>query len=167
MDALNREILAGELKIDEGDKLKAYKDTEDNWSIGTGRNLDARRGGALGISLAETEALKITRASCLLKGITQAQSDALLSNDIDAALHDLDVFLPWWRKLDPVRQRVLANMCFNMGITKLQGFHETLKAVEAGKYAEASVHMLDSLWAHQVKSRATRLAALMRLGVKK
>lgn len=169
MDAINEEILVAELVSHEGEKLKAYKDTATPpcWTIGVGRNLDAKRGASLGISSTETATLKITRASCLSKGITRDQSRALLRNDIDAVFHDLDGFLPWWRKMDPVRQRVIANMCFNLGITKLLGFHATLSAMKAGRYAEAAIHMLDSKWASDVKGRADYLANLMRLGAKK
>lgn len=169
MEALNEEILTAELIDHEGEKFRAYKDTATPpcWSIGIGRNLDAKRGGSIGISLAETEALKITRASCLLKGITREQSRALFRNDLDAVYHDLDHFAPWWRKMDPVRQRVIANMCFNLGIAKLLKFHDTLSAMQAGRYSEAATHMLDSLWAREVPRRAHYLADLMKLGPKK
>lgn len=167
MDKLNREVLRFELKRDEGVRLKAYKDSLGFLSIGTGRNLDARRDGLFGpkgISAAETEDLKITRDSVIQKGITPAQNDILLDNDITNTLADLDRKLPWWRGLDEVRQRVLANMCFNLGITKLLGFTNTLKDIQAGRYASAADRMLDSLWARQVSARASRLAELMRLG---
>ena len=167
MEPINREILHAELSRDEGNKLKAYRDSRGFWTIGTGRNLDARRGGPTGpygISASETATLFITRASCLAKGITDAQRIALLDNDIDNCLRDLDRALPWWRKLDGVRQRVLVNMCFNMGVSKLLGFKNTLAAIENGRWADAANGMLSSAWATQVHDRATRLASLMLLG---
>lgn len=160
---LNREILIAELTRDEGLKLKAYKCPAGFWTIGVGRNLDA-----VGISRVETMALKITRESCMDKGITRAQALHLLDNDIDRAEDDLDRYLPWWRKLDLVRQRVLVNMCFNMGIGNdsrgLRSFKNTLRFIETGQHEKAAEGMLNSKWAKQVGKRANRLAELMRLG---
>ncbi|MBB3693051.1 glycoside hydrolase family protein [Sphingomonas sp. BK580] len=166
MDDLNREVLRAELTRDEGEKLRVYRCTAGKLSIGVGRNLDD-----VGITKAETEALKITKASCIAKGITKAQSQALLDNDIDRSIKDLDRVLPWWRKLDPVRQRVLVNMCFNMGIGNggngLTSFRNTLRYIQEGHYGDAADNMLASRWAKQVGNRATRLAELMRLGPRK
>ena len=80
--------------------------------------------------------------------------------DISAA-HEL----PWWRKLDEVRQRVLANMCFNLGIDKLLGFQNALAAMAKGVYTTAAAEMQDSLWYGQVGQRAVRLCSAMETGV--
>jgi lysozyme len=154
-----RHELTAELIRDEGEKLRAYRDSLGNWSIGVGRNLDG-----VGIRPDETRALGITTASCRARGITQPQSRALLANDIAAAENALDGNLAWWRSLTPARQRVLLNMCFNMGIKKLLGFHATLAAVQTGCFGGAARHMLDSLWARQVGIRAKRLAKMMETG---
>lgn len=156
---INDEILRAELRRDEGERLKVYRCTAGKRTIGVGRNLDD-----VGISAAETEKLGITKASCIAQGITARQSLVLLANDIERCKVDLDRKLPWWRKLDLVRQRVLINMCFNLGINGLLGFKNTLRFVEAGHYAQAASNMLVSKWAGQVGKRANRLADLMRLG---
>jgi hypothetical protein len=44
--AWDRQKLEDELTVDEGKRLKAYKDTVGKWSIGIGRNLDDVRLGA-------------------------------------------------------------------------------------------------------------------------
>ena len=166
MDSLNREVLRAELTRDEGEKFRVYRCAAGKLTIGVGRNLDD-----VGISSKETEALKITKASCIQKGVTKAQSQTLLDNDIDRAMRDLDDRFPWWRKLDPVRQRVLVNMCFNMGIGNgrngLSSFRNTLRYIQEGKYGDAADNMLASRWASQVGDRAQRLAVLMRLGPRK
>lgn len=166
MDPLNREVLKAELRRDEGEKLRVYKCTEGFDTIGCGRNLDA-----VGLSLAEQLALGCTVAEVKKKGITKAQSDLLLDNDIDRSIADLDRVLNWWRQLDPVRQRVLINMCFNMGIGNgrngLTSFRNTLRYIQNGEYGHAADNMLASKWARQVGNRAVRLAELMRLGPRK
>lgn len=168
--ALNREILRAELKRDEGNMLKAYKDTLGLWSIGVGRNLMRKNtDGTIGISKSETASLKITQASCIAKGITQAQCDALLDNDIDEIVRLLDAKLPWWRQLDPVRQRVMVNLGM-MGIgsktSGLLSFVNTLEAIRTGRWEDAAKGLLASKYAKQVGKRADRLANLLRLGPK-
>ena len=86
----------------------------------------------------------------------------------DAEKHSADVIraFPWVARLDPVRQDVLFNMGFNMGCAGLSKFVNTLKMIETGDYERAAVGMINSLWARQVGARATRLAKMMRTGVR-
>lgn len=95
---------------------------------------------------------------------TQAQAEAALARDIVHVGVGLDQHLAWWRTLDDVRQDVLANMAFNMGVEGLLGFHNTLALVADRKFAGASLHMLESAWARQVGARAQRLAKQMATG---
>lgn len=136
---MDMDTLRAELTRDEGLRLKPYRDTTGNTTIGIGRNLSG-----VGISLAE--------------------ANALLDSDISRAVADLDRNLPWWKSLDGVRQRVLVNMAFNLGINGLLGFRHTLDAIRAGNFEAAANGMLASLWAKQVGQRATRLAVMMRTG---
>lgn len=173
--------LEAELVRDEDERLKVYRCTANKLSIGIGRNLEARRtcsdgSTAVGITPAETAALGITVKSVVANGITRMQSRALFANDIAGCEKDLDRALPWWRKLDPVRQRVLLNMVFNMGIgrapnpaKKMAGdglleFVNTLAKMKAGDFAGAASGMKASLWYRQVKDRAVRLVAMMLTG---
>ena len=136
-------FLIDDLKRDEGCRLTAYKDTVGVWTVGYGHAHVAP--GTVW---------------------TQAQADDTLAADIAIAVHDLDFRLPWWRKLDDVRQDVLAELAFNIGVEGLLGFHNTLALVEAGNYAAASGGLLASRWAKQVGARATRLAAMMKSGAR-
>lgn len=161
----DRDRLAREIARDEGDRLRVYRCTAGKLSIGKGRNLDD-----VGISAEETRLLGITKATVIARGITQAQSDALFANDIRRSEADLDRFLPWWRTLDGVRQRVLLNMCFNMGVGSvkpprgLRAFVNTLRKMEAGDYVGAAAGMKASKWHGQVGDRAVRLEAMMLTG---
>ena len=155
----DRALLERELVRDEGLRLKVYRCTAGKLTIGVGRNLDD-----VGIRADETRTLGITLASVVRLGLTREQAMVLLRHDIDACERDLDRALPWWRQLDAVRQRVLLNMAFNLGITRLLGFRNTLRFMAAGDYVAAANGMTASLWARQVKARATRLVAMMRTG---
>lgn len=125
----DREALKSELVRDEGLRLKAYRCTAGKQTIGVGRNLDD-----VGILPHERERLGITTTGCIARGITREIAMALLDSDIDRFEADLDRDLPWWRRLDPVRQRVLLNMAFNLGLRGLLGFRNTLRAIQAGDY---------------------------------
>lgn len=160
MSTYDRATLRDELVRDEGERLKWYKDSRGFATIGVGRNLDRPNA----ITAAETAKLGITRASCIAHGITHDQAMALLDSDIDEVERDLDAHLPWWRQMSPVRQRVILNMCFNMGIETLLQFHQTLADMQAGRYMAAALDMSKSAWHREVGNRAIRLEAMMRTG---
>lgn len=131
--------LSNQLATDEGIRLKPYKDTVGKTTIGVGRNLDD-------------------------VGISRQEAMGLLANDIATVVAMLDHNLPWWSQMSDRRQQVLANMAFNVGITRLLGFRNMLAAMQVGHWDEAAAEMLDSLWAKQVGARAQRLAYMMRNG---
>lgn len=97
----------------------------------------------------------------LHKPLSHAAIMQIFRDDLADARNDCLHAFPWFADLDESRQWVLINMCFNLGLPKLQGFYKFLNAVERGDYAQAAAEMLDSLWAKQVKKRAHELAALM------
>ena len=70
---------------------------------------------------------------------------------------ELDKNMPWWKDLDDDKQRVMANMAFNLGLPRLSKFKKFLKAMEEGDFKTAAVEMMDSKWATQVGNRAKRL----------
>ncbi len=134
--------MVAELRRDEGVVPSAYQDSLGWWTIGVGRLIDKRKGGKL----------------------SDDEIDYLLNNDIAKFSKLLDINIPWWRTLDDVRQRVLLNMAFNLGVAGLMGFKNTLAYVKSGDYTKAASNMLLSKWATQVKGRATRLSEMMRTG---
>lgn len=136
---MNLKRLQSQLSIDEGNKSKPYTDTVGKLTIGVGRNLTDR-------------------------GLSADEVNYLLSNDINIATQDAKKLVPGFDKLDDVRQEVLVNMAFNLGLARLGGFKKFLSAVNAGNFAKASVEMLDSVWAKQVGARAIRLSNAMRTG---
>lgn len=132
-----------ELVRDEGLRLDAYKDTLGYWTIGIGHLLGTDK--------------RMTK-------ITEREAYALLQSDIEEALATLDRIAIWWVALDPLRQRVLINMAFNLG-SRLAQFKNTLRAMRENDFAGAAAGMRNSLWARQVKGRAERLATMMETGI--
>ena len=55
-------------------------------------------------------------------------------------------------------------MAFNLGVSGLITFKNTLRLISVGHYYEAAEEMLNSKWARQVGYRAEELAEQMRTG---
>ncbi len=87
----------------------------------------------------------------------------MLRNDIRDVMEQLEKY-EWYTKLDPIRQKVMIDMAYNLGMTGLLKFRKMIAAIELGDYGAAADQMLDSRWARQVKTRAERLAEMMRTG---
>jgi len=138
-EALMNRIKA-QLVRHEGLRLKPYRCTAGKLTIGIGRNLDDR-------------------------GISQKEAYAMLERDIqDCEQWLIDEIPEVYNKLDEVRQSVLLNMCFNLGIKGLLEFKNTLSFIGAGDWERVANNMLASKWAKQVGMRAIELSEMMRKG---
>lgn len=140
--SLNLDVtkIAETIKKAEGFMPKAYRDSVGVWTVGYGWNLEAR---PLSPELAEV----------------------ILLVQLEQDLKKLLTAIPWVASLSEVRQFVLLEMCFNLGLSGLLGFKNTLNLVKQGRYSEAASAMLQSRWAGQVKGRAIRLARSMESNV--
>ena len=115
----------------EGMELKPYQCTSDKTTIGVGRNLTDN-------------------------GITVQEAEMLLANDMDGVFADLDRNIPFWQSMPYNVRLVLADMCFCLGINRLQKFTKMLEAMEERDFELAGEELLDSTYAVQVKGRADR-----------
>ncbi len=118
--------------------LFPYEDSVGLITIGWGRNLDNN-----GLSLEE----------CQL----------LFTNDLNDALQDA-ASLPYWEQLDGARQMVVADMVFNLGLTRFLRFKNLNKALLIQDYVRAAHEMVDSKWYRQVGRRAEKLRQIMLTG---
>ena len=138
-DLVNRQRLWEQLIQHEGLRLKPYHCSAKKLTIGVGRNLDD-------------------------VGITEEEAMVLLGNDISRVITELDQNIPAFSSLNEIRKRVLVDMGFNLGISRLMKFRRMLAALETGNWSQAAVEMMDSRWARQVGSRAERLKLMMETG---
>jgi len=139
---MNVDKLMKELIMDEGYKYEIYLDHLGYPTLGVGHLItekDEEHGKEVGTAVHDER-------------ITEC-----LNNDIEIVCQELDTYEPWWRGLDDNRQRILANMCFNLGYPRLKGFKKFLHALQLKKFEEAAIEMMDSKWATQVGDRAKRL----------
>ena len=56
---------------------------------------------------------------------------------------------------------VVTNMCYQLGVSGFSRFKKTIYLLETEQYEEASVEMLDSLWAKQTPNRAKELSEIL------
>ena len=132
--------LINQLKRHEGYRQFPYRCTAGKLTVGFGRNLDD-------------------------VGITKGEAETLLWLDVAKVRNELEEKLPpWWSALDEVRQEVLINMGFNLGVNGLLKFKKMLSAVERKDYIKASKEMIASKWSKQVGTRADELAQQMLTG---
>lgn len=122
-----------------GPELFAYRDTVGKLTIGYGRNLDD-------------------------KGITRAEAELMLDNDMADALSDAKS-LPYWEQLSAVRQIVIGDMVYNLGLTKFRKFVNLNKALTIQDYSLAGHEMKDSKWYRQTTRRAKVLVEAMKSGL--
>jgi len=101
-----------------------------------------------------------------MTSITDAEANSLLEGDIDRAIDVAATYVPellyWASDCDEFlahnnsRARALVNMAFNLG-GRLGGFPKFLESIRKHEWTSAAKEMLNSKWATQVGTRATRL----------
>lgn len=137
---IKRSLILESLKRHEGFRSHAYLDTVGKLTIGYGRNLDDR-------------------------GVSRAEADQLLENDVTLAIQECLQVWPWLSKLDDVRAAVIVELAVNMGVPILAGFKRMLAALEKGDYGTAAAELLDSKWRRDVgPHRSSRLAQQLASG---
>lgn len=96
---------------------------------------------------------------------TDDQINAALEDDVAEKAQQCEhYFSPWFQHLNEARQAVLIGMCFQMGISRLLAFRNTLGMVQEGQWRQAAIGMMDSMWARQTHNRAERMAKQMETG---
>ena len=140
--------------------LTVYKDSLGIDTIGIGRNLKDR-----GISREELDYLDIPNMEVVYEhGISEADARYLALNDIAIVENELCRVHTCVENLDSVRQLVLMDMAFNMGVPRLCKFKLMWNAIHEQNWEAASREMLDSKWARQVGRRAKILSDAMASG---
>lgn len=151
------ETLEQRLMRHEGIRLRPYHDSKGLLTTGIGRCLDTH-------PLSPVEIKYVGHDGCT-KPITIDQAAWLLRRDIADCRMTVAHAFTWAESMTPLRQEVLIEMVFQMGLSKVQKFKHALAAMQNGTYDRAADEMLDSDW-HREDSpaRAEELAAYMRNG---
>ena len=97
--------------------------------------------------------------------LSEEEAHLLLRHRLEKVLDQCERSFPWWSKLSPTRQQVVASMGYQMGMGGLMGFRRMLAAMDRGDYDTAGKEMMDSKWARSDSpARAQRLRTMMVLG---
>ena len=155
----NRDELVKMIAIHEGIVLNVYQDHLGIDTVGIGRNLQDR-----GITDGELSFINKTMDEVYENGLTEEEAYYLCMNDIAIVEKELLVNKPIVNQLNDVRQMVLIDMAFNMGVPRLMKFKNMWLAIEKVNYQLANEEMIDSRWAGQVGSRAMKLSLAMKNG---
>jgi len=94
--------------------------------------------------------------------VEKERIDAVFILDCEDAVNDIEHLISDVSSHSDQCIRVLVNMAFNLGRTRLSGFKNMLAAVEAKDYEKASEEMKDSRWYAQVGRRSVELVEMMR-----
>ena len=138
-----RQRLREELVSDEGSVLKVYRDHLGYFTVGVG-HLITPKDEEWGVGLGTP--------------ITQTRADELLFYDLNNVIKECEThFHQNWSIWPEEVKLIIANMAFNLGVTKLKKFQLMLTAINAEDYKTASEKGLNSRWAKQVHNRAKRL----------
>ena len=148
---IDRNKLIEELIMDEGDKYETYHDHLGFLTLGVGH-----------LVLDSDPEIKQPVGT----PVSEERIKECLNTDIDTVCDELDRNMAWGRGLDGIRQRVLANMCFNLWYPRLSKFVKFIAAMQKGDWKTASEEMMDSKWATQVGNRAVRLQQMVIQGEK-
>ena len=124
----NYEKLIKLIKIGEGFDGSAYQDSLGYWTIGYGHLVDKRLNGK----------------------ISEAVAESILINDINDCFIELQG-IAWFVIQDEVRQQVLVELAFNMGLPHLLDFKDMIGFLKNRNYQDATKALLDSEWAKQIQ----------------
>lgn len=146
---MNLDRLKAHLRVAEGFRGRPYLDTVGVWTIGYGHALSRT------LSRYDVANLEWTRED----------AERQLDRDVATAIHDAASF-GWWLTLDPVRQAVIVELCFNLGRTRFAKFTKTIAAIQNREWQKAARELLNSRWAAQVgPRRSQRLARMLETGI--
>ena len=136
------EMLRKQLIIDEGQVNEIYNDHLGYATFGIGHLViegDPEHGLAVGTPVSEDRVLE-----CFEK-------------DVESVIEDCKKLHNGWDGYPQEVKQIVANMMFNMGLTRLSKFKKHNAALQSGDWKEAAIEGRDSRWYKQVTNRAERL----------
>lgn len=139
---MNIEQLKETLKVDEGVVYEIYNDHLGFATFGIGHLVlesDPEFGQAVGTPVSEERV------------------DECFEKDVESVISDCKKLHDGWDGYPEEVKQIVANMMFNMGLTRLSKFKKHNSALQSGDWKTAAVEGRDSRWYKQVTNRAERL----------
>jgi lysozyme len=139
---INIEQLKETLKVDEGVVYKIYKDHLGYPTFGIG-HLVIKEDNEFGKDVG-TE-------------VSEDRVNECFEKDVQSVIEDCKKLHDGWDGYPQEAKQIIANMMFNMGLTRLSKFKNHNAALQSGDWKEAAKEGRDSKWHKQVTNRAERL----------
>jgi|TARA_B110000977_G_scaffold196183_1_gene276059 GH24 family phage-related lysozyme (muramidase) len=139
---MNIEQLRETLTIDEGKVNEIYEDHLGYATFGIGHLVlksDPECGMSVGTPVSEDRTIEC------------------FEHDVQSVLKDCNKLHEGWDNYPEEVKQVVANMMFNMGLTRLSKFKNHNAALQRGDWKGAATEGRDSRWHKQVTNRAERL----------
>lgn len=128
------------IKLHESLRLKAYRCSTGQLTIGYGHNLDAN-------------------------GISQDVAEHILTEDVAIAISAArKIYGEAFNSIDEVRRCALVDMAFNMGEATLRTFRKMNPAVIAQDWPKVARQARGSKWFGQTGTRAVRIVQMLETG---
>ena len=89
-------------------------------------------------------------------------AELILLRKLEKLQHRIASVFGWWYNSPKTVKNVVTNMCYQLGISGFSKFKKTIYLLETEQYEDASIEMLDSLWAKQTPNRAKELSEALR-----
>ena len=139
---MNIEQLKETLKIDEGVVYEIYNDHLGYPTFGIG-HLVLERDGEHGLPVGTP--------------VSEDRVSECFEQDVQVVIEDCKKLHDGWDGYPEEVKQIIANMMFNMGLTRLSKFKRHNAALQSGDWKEAAKEGRDSRWYKQVTNRAERL----------
>jgi len=124
--------------------VEPMKDTVDDWFIGFGSSW-----------------LHGEKVTARTEPITLQHAYDAATTELYECLCNAPQLLHSWRTLSSVRQDVLVQMVYQLGLGGVTNFRKMLQNLNDGQFEAAAAEMLDSRWRQQTPLRAACLASRM------
>ena len=85
-------------------------------------------------------------------------AEKILKRKVENLIKRIKQKFSWYSNIPEEAQDVVANMCYQLGVGGFSKFKKTIKYISEKKWDDASIEMLDSLWARQTPNRAIELS---------
>ena len=89
-------------------------------------------------------------------------AELILMRRIDKLQKRIASTFGWWLNSNKEIKDVVTNMCYQLGVSGFSKFKKTIYYLETEQYEDASLEMLNSLWAKQTPNRAKELSERVR-----
>ena len=134
------------IAVEEGFSPRVYMDTEGYPTVGYGLKVGGK----------DLPFDAFAQFPLMPESVAFAWLDSLVA-DLDWELKDYD----WFRSMSETRQAVVISMAYQLGMSGLLKFRNTIEYFKDQDYQAAAIEMLDSRWYQQTPNRARRHADII------